>query len=133
MASVRTLRAGLRSRPLGTSFRPSVRTSPPASSHTRSFSLYPVDWIEAAILASPLSYPATITLMTIAVRSAFSLPVALWTRERVAKTRDIVIPQMRLINARIAGPIAKQCRDAGKDHDEYVKELKAKVCCCWHY
>lgn len=80
------------------------------------------------LLAHPLpTYTATIVLLTVLVRSVFTLPATLWSRHRMKKMREIVRPEMQRVNERLAVQVMQECRKKGLGYDEYKKELKRQV------
>lgn len=73
------------------------------------------------------TYTSTIILLTVAVRTAFTLPVTIWARGRMQRMRELVRPEMERVNARLAVEVAKESRRKGVGYDEYKKELKRQV------
>ncbi|KAJ9107359.1 hypothetical protein QFC21_000809 [Naganishia friedmannii] len=80
------------------------------------------------LLAHPFpTYTATIVLLTVLVRSVFTLPATLWSRRRMKKMREIVRPEMQRVNERLAVQVMQECRKKGFGYDEYKKELKRQL------
>jgi hypothetical protein len=61
------------------------------------------------------------------VRSAISLPAALWTRARIRRLREVVMPLMKAENDRLAFEVFRECKMKGVGPEVYMKELKKRV------
>ncbi|WVR05788.1 hypothetical protein IAU60_002813 [Kwoniella sp. DSM 27419] len=75
----------------------------------------------------PLGYGASVIMLTLAVRTVFTLPVSLWQRKRAAKAKKLVEPEMKIINERLAKELAISCRQRGLGYKEYLAELKSQL------
>ena len=128
-----SLRSPTRRRPLspypGANFRRERRgIATEATSAAASASIF--DPLVSALLASPLpSYGLTIIALTLAVRTCVTLPATLWQRKRLDRSRDLVVPEMKRINAVLAPQMARESRKQGLDYEAYKKALKARVGC----
>ncbi|KAK6905590.1 hypothetical protein I203_106420 [Kwoniella mangroviensis CBS 8507] len=75
----------------------------------------------------PFGYGISIICITLLVRTIFTLPVSLWQRKRALKTKQIVEPELKIINERLAKSIARDYRKAGKGYKEYLLEVRRQV------
>ncbi|WVQ62307.1 uncharacterized protein L199_000446 [Kwoniella botswanensis] len=75
----------------------------------------------------PFGYGVSIICITLLVRTMFTLPVSLWQRKRALKTKQIVEPELKIINERLAKSIARDYRKAGKGYKEYLLEVRRQV------
>lgn len=75
----------------------------------------------------PLGYGTTLILLTLIVRTAFTLPVSLWQKKRAKKMQIVVAPEMKIINEHLAETVAKECRKKGVGYAEYLIELRRQV------
>lgn len=75
----------------------------------------------------PLGYGTTLILLTLIVRTAFTLPVSLWQKKRAKKMQSIIAPEMKAINEHLAETVAKECRKKGVGYAEYLVELRRQV------
>ncbi|GAA5871440.1 hypothetical protein JCM1840_002895 [Sporobolomyces johnsonii] len=75
--------------------------------------------------ALSLSYAAFIPLFTVFYRSITTTPITLWQRRRTRKFAEVVMPEVRSAQARIALETRDECRRAGKSYEEYQKAKKA--------
>lgn len=101
------------------SFIPSLVTLPSLPSLT-SFS--------ELLLTHPFpTYTGTIILLTLGVRTVFTLPATIWARHRMQRMREIVRPEMQRINERLAVEVARESKKKGLGYDDYKKELKKQV------
>jgi hypothetical protein len=80
------------------------------------------------LIAHPIvSYGTTIVLLTLTLRTAITLPMALWSRARLKRIRTIVQPEMKLLNEKLAVEVMKDCRKRGLGYEDYRAELKKQV------
>jgi hypothetical protein len=86
-----------------------------------------LDPLAQALISLPLPSGVTIILLTLILRSCFTLPVTLWQRRRLIRNATEVMPRMQEINNRLAGVVAKECRKKGMSYEAYQKELKRQV------
>ncbi|OWZ55704.1 hypothetical protein C349_01906 [Cryptococcus neoformans var. grubii Br795] len=75
----------------------------------------------------PLGYGTTLILLTLIVRTAFTLPVSLWQKKRAKKMQIVVAPEMKIINEHLAETVAKECRKKGVGYAEYLIELRRQL------
>ncbi|KIR82074.1 hypothetical protein I306_00945 [Cryptococcus gattii EJB2] len=75
----------------------------------------------------PLGYGTTLILLTLIVRTAFTLPVSLWQKKRAKKMQSIIAPEMKAINEHLAETVAKECRKKGVGYAEYLVELRRQL------
>ncbi|WWD09295.1 hypothetical protein V865_007418 [Kwoniella europaea PYCC6329] len=75
----------------------------------------------------PFGYGVSIICITLLVRTIFTLPVSLWQRKRALKTKQIVEPELKIINETLAKSIARDYRKAGKGYKEYLLEVRRQV------
>ncbi|WVW82179.1 hypothetical protein I302_104185 [Kwoniella bestiolae CBS 10118] len=75
----------------------------------------------------PLGYGVSIICITLLVRTVFTLPVSLWQRKRALKTKQIVEPELKIVNERLAKFIAREYRQQGKGYKEYLLEVRRQV------
>jgi membrane protein insertase Oxa1/YidC/SpoIIIJ len=101
------------------SFIPSLVTLPSLPSLTS---------LSELLLTHPFpTYTGTIVLLTLGVRTVFTLPATIWARRRMQRMREIVRPEMQRINERLAVEVARDSKRKGLGYDEYKKELKRQV------
>ena len=74
-----------------------------------------------------ISYGTTIVLLTLGFRAGITLPMAIWSRNRMKRIKQIVKPEMRRLNDKLAVEVAKESRQKGLSYDEYRKALKLRV------
>ncbi|GHJ86047.1 hypothetical protein NliqN6_2449 [Naganishia liquefaciens] len=80
------------------------------------------------LLAHPLpTYTSTIVLLTLGVRTAFTLPATVWARQRMQRMRELVRPEMQRVNDRLAVEVARESKRKRLGYDEYKKELKKQL------
>ncbi|GAA5893066.1 hypothetical protein JCM5296_003063 [Sporobolomyces johnsonii] len=77
--------------------------------------------------ALSLSYAAFIPLFTVFYRSITTIPITLWQRRRTRKFAEVVMPEVRSAQARIALETRDECRRAGKSYEEYQKIFQKKA------
>ncbi|WVF70819.1 hypothetical protein IAT40_005613 [Kwoniella sp. CBS 6097] len=78
-------------------------------------------------LPHPFGYGTTIIVLTLLVRTVFTLPVSLWQRKRAMKARRLVDPQMKIINAQLAESLVAESRKKGLTYKQYVLELRRQL------
>jgi inner membrane protein COX18 len=91
-----------------------------------------VPWFEQLpqLLHLPTSshqYAISIVLLTIALRSAITLPVTLWQRKRAKRMVELVAPEWNRLKERLPESVAKRSRRQGLSYEAYEKELKKEV------
>ncbi|GAA5963274.1 hypothetical protein JCM21900_000316 [Sporobolomyces salmonicolor] len=77
--------------------------------------------------ALSLSYAAFIPLFTVFYRSVVTLPVMTWQRRRTRTFAEVVMPEVRKAQARIALETRDECRRAGKSYEEYQKAFQKRA------
>ncbi|WWC86132.1 uncharacterized protein L201_001003 [Kwoniella dendrophila CBS 6074] len=75
----------------------------------------------------PFGYGISIIILTLLVRTTFTLPISIWQRKRILKQKILVEPELKLKNEFIAKNVAKDFRKMGKSYDEYLLEVRKQV------
>ncbi|WVQ97178.1 hypothetical protein IAU59_004288 [Kwoniella sp. CBS 9459] len=78
-------------------------------------------------LPHPFGYGATIIILTLLVRTVFTLPISLWQRKRALKARRLVDPKMKIINEQLAKSLVAESRKKGLTYDQYILELRRQL------
>ncbi|GAA6063423.1 hypothetical protein JCM10212_002092 [Sporobolomyces blumeae] len=118
---------------------PSVE--PPASSSKPSLSDFlPPPELPAATYLEPLStvylslppllslsYAAFIPLFTLLYRSSTTLPVVWWQRRRTRRYAQVVVPEIKVEQRKIALETRDECRRAGKSFEEYQEVFATRA------
>lgn len=73
------------------------------------------------------TYASSIILTTIFLRTLVTLPITVWSRKRMRRMRELVQPEMKLWNEKLAVKLVGESRKAGLDFEGYKKELKRQV------
>lgn len=73
------------------------------------------------------SYATSIVLLTLALRCSITLPMTVWQRKRVKRVQTEVIPRVKEYMEKAKFELRAEFRKAGKDYDEYAKELNKRV------
>ncbi|KAK0522222.1 hypothetical protein OC842_006526, partial [Tilletia horrida] len=84
----------------------------------------------APYLPGPLAaYPITtsLILITCTLRTAVTLPAALWQRARSRRMAEDVYPIWEQMKKQLPLQVRDRCRRAGKSYDEFRTELEAEV------
>lgn len=106
-----------------------VESASSSSSYYSSFLSSASDAILALPDHLPLhpSYATSIILLTLALRCSITLPTTIWQRKRVKRAQTEVIPRVRAYMQEAKYELRAQFRRAGKDYEEYTKELNTRV------
>ncbi|WVO13188.1 hypothetical protein L204_100800 [Cryptococcus depauperatus] len=78
-------------------------------------------------LPHPLGYGVSIIVITLVVRTVFTLPVSLWQKRRAKRMQDLVAPQISATNERLARSLADDYRRKGLGYTEYLLELRRQM------
>ncbi|TXT08673.1 hypothetical protein VHUM_02801 [Vanrija humicola] len=85
----------------------------------------PVQFLSDLLLAVPTpSYGLSIIVLTLLLRFGVTTPMTLWQRKRNRRNLDIIVPQMKEINDRLAVQLVGDARREGLSYDDYRKRLK---------
>lgn len=88
----------------------------------------PVQFIADLLLNTPTpSYGLSIIVLTLALRFGITVPLAMWQRKRMRRERELVVPEMKKINDRLAVELVRDARREGLTYEDYRKKLKAEV------
>ncbi|WWC58520.1 uncharacterized protein I303_101063 [Kwoniella dejecticola CBS 10117] len=75
----------------------------------------------------PWGYGVSIIFLTLVVRSVFTLPISLWQRKRSLRVKNLVQPELKVINERLAQSVMIDCRKRGVGYEQYTLELRRQV------
>ncbi|KAK8865768.1 hypothetical protein IAR55_000915 [Kwoniella newhampshirensis] len=75
----------------------------------------------------PLGYGTTIILLTLIVRTTFTLPISIWQRKRALRAQRLVQPELKAINERLAISLKEECRKKGASYNQYLTELRRQL------
>lgn len=78
-------------------------------------------------LPGSISYSALIVLLTLVLRSSITLPLTVWSRRRVRRVAELVVPRVKAWSARAKYALRAEYRKENRSYEDYVKELNARV------
>ncbi|SJX60991.1 related to COX18-mitochondrial inner membrane protein required for membrane insertion of C-terminus of Cox2p [Sporisorium reilianum f. sp. reilianum] len=82
-------------------------------------------------LSGPYAHALSIFILAFAVRTAVTLPMTLWQRNKTRKLTEKVLPEWEIMKEHIPLAVRARCRRAGMSYEafeaEAQKELKAKL------
>ncbi|WWC66461.1 uncharacterized protein I206_100363 [Kwoniella pini CBS 10737] len=75
----------------------------------------------------PFGYGTSIIILTLIIRSIFTLPISLWQRKRSLRFKNFVQPELKIINEKLAKSIMIESKKRNLGYEEYTLELRRQV------
>lgn len=82
---------------------------------------------ELLVNAPTPSYLVSVFAIAVVLRSCLTVPVQLWQRKRIERLNEVVNPEIKSLNDKIALQVLVHAKREGWSHEQYVAEVKKKV------
>lgn len=78
-------------------------------------------------LSGPYAHALSIFVLAFAVRTAVTLPITLWQRNKTRKLTENVLPEWEVMKQQIPLAVRARCRRAGLSYERFQVEVQKEV------